>query len=283
MLSNSSLTFGVTPISKRHYLHRPMTQKRLWTLLFFFFNLIATVQFLQYYIFYNSSYPFPYTTNLINSYGTFYVYSWCIPLVFFATKYGFSNRARLSKVIGFHLITALMVSCVHLFIMHLLNWLQIYQWTEDPFWSSYRYLLSKWLHIELMAYVALVFAWRFLVFKSPEVKTEKPMYWSQIRVKESGLVSYISVKDIRWIEAYDNYIKVWVENQFHLVRMPLKDVAAVLDPQEFKRIHRSAIVAIKEVAAIKQGGGQYEVLLHDKSTLKLSRTFKKEIEVALQV
>nr|WP_236017315.1 LytTR family DNA-binding domain-containing protein [Roseivirga sp. E12] len=122
-----------------------------------------------------------------------------------------------------------------------------------------------------------------MVFKRENGGVPKPEYWTQIKIKESGLVSFLSVDDIRWIEAYDNYIKVWVSDRFHLVRMPLKEIETKLDSEHFKRIHRSTIVALEEVVAIRQGNGQYEVLLKDQTTLKLSRSFKKSIEDSIKV
>lgn len=262
---------------------RPFTRNQLWAWLFVFFTLIASVQYFQYYIFYNSSYPFPYLANLTNSYGTFYIYWLFLPLIFRASKYMFNGEKSVFKRVLTFLIVALGVASIHIFIMHMLGWLRIYRWTTDPFWGAYRFLLSKWLHIELMAYVGIVFAWRGLVYRAPLGGHSEKHYLSQIKVKESGVVSFVPVDEVRWIEAYDNYIKVWVKDRFYLVRMPLKEIAKQLDPTSFKRIHRSALVAIKEVSGIRQGGGQYQVLLSDETELKLSRTFKKELESALQV
>jgi len=261
-----------------------MSQKRLLLWVFLTFTLIASIQFLQYYIFYNSSYPFPYVANLINSFGTFYTYLILLPLLFFSTKTIFSNlKNPLSRTLQL-MLSGLLVSMLHLFVMHILNWLQIYQWTEDPFWSLYRFLISKWLHFELTGYFLFVLAWRFLVFEKKESQVSEPQYWTQIKVKESGLVSFVPVEEIRWIEAYDNYIKVRTKtDKLHLVRMPLREVEAKLNSDQFKRIHRSTIVAIKEVVAIHQDNGQYRVLLKDNCTLKLSRTFKKSIEDSIRV
>ncbi|OEK00745.1 hypothetical protein BFP97_04130 [Roseivirga sp. 4D4] len=261
-----------------------MSQKRLLLWVFHSFTLIAGIQFLQYYIFYNSSYPFPYTANLVNSFGTFYTYLLLLPLVFYSAKSAFSNLENRVQRMLLLVLSGLLVSMLHLFVMHFVNWLQIYQWTEDPFWNSYRFLISKWLHFELIAYFLFVLAWRFLVFEKKGSEASKPEYWTQIKVKEAGLVSFVPVEEIRWIEAYDNYIKVRTKkDKFHLVRMPLREIEAKLDSGHFKRIHRSTIVAIREVVAIHQDNGQYRVLLEDNSTLKLSRTFKKSIEDSIRV
>ena len=262
---------------------RPITQKQLLVWLFLFFTLIASVQYFQYYIFYNSSYPFPYLANLTNSYGTFYIYCLLLPVIFRVSKYTFQGDLPLFKTVLVHLLVAFCVAAVHIFNMHLLGWLRTYRWATDPFWSTYRFLVSKWLHIELMAYIGIVFAWRGLVYQAPSNLHDASKYLSQIKVKEGGVVSFVPVSEVRWIEAYDNYIKVWVKDKFHLVRMPLKEITNQLDPKNFKRIHRSALVAIKEVSGIKQGGGQYQVLLRDDTQLKLSRTFKKDLESALQI
>lgn len=55
---------------------------------------------------------------------------------------------------------------------------------------------------------------------------------------------------------------VGIEEDSHLIRSSLHELEAALDPSRFRRIHRSTIVSLAEVAEITSDGhGSYEVHL----------------------
>ena len=56
-----------------------------------------------------------------------------------------------------------------------------------------------------------------------------------------------------------------------------------LDPQKFCRIHRSTIVQLDRVASLEPYfHGEYVVLLHDGTHLKMSRRQRHKLEAMLQ-
>jgi two-component system LytT family response regulator len=90
----------------------------------------------------------------------------------------------------------------------------------------------------------------------------------------------IAVADIAWIKAEGDYARVYAGGRSYLVSRTLKELEGRLDPFQFLRIHRSAIVQtshIREVTA--EGSSRYRVRLDDGTTVIVSRTrapdFKK--------
>jgi two-component system LytT family response regulator len=63
----------------------------------------------------------------------------------------------------------------------------------------------------------------------------------------------------------------------------MNDIEARLDPEVFVRIHRSSIVNLERVRELRQlFGGDYAVVLHDGTQLKLSRARRERLESLLK-
>lgn len=81
---------------------------------------------------------------------------------------------------------------------------------------------------------------------------------------------------IQWIEAEDNYVRLHVEGESHLMRQTMAGILERLDPRQFKRIHRSAIVNLDFVRELQSWtGGDMLVLMRDGTKLTLSRTYRE--------
>ncbi len=58
----------------------------------------------------------------------------------------------------------------------------------------------------------------------------------------------ISLKDIILIEAMDNYVKIYRNDKPTIIpQITMKEIGALLPPEEFVRIHRSFIIAVKQI------------------------------------
>ena len=83
-------------------------------------------------------------------------------------------------------------------------------------------------------------------------------------------------------EANDYYVNVHVGATTHLIRLTMNELEQKLDPQEFFRIHRSLIVNLKRVKELHQHfNGEYVVILHDGTELKLSRGRRERLNEML--
>jgi len=95
-------------------------------------------------------------------------------------------------------------------------------------------------------------------------------------------VTLLPVRDIDWIEAEGDYIRLHVGKVSHLLRETMRKIEAELDPARFVRIHRSTIVNIERITELHPYfKGEYEAVLLDGSRLKLSRGYKDRLEQAL--
>ncbi len=100
--------------------------------------------------------------------------------------------------------------------------------------------------------------------------------------RTGGRVTILGVKDIDWIEAEGDYVKIHAGRAWHLLRETMKHLEAQFDPARFVRIHRSTIVNVERIKELQPYfRGEYVVILHDGTSLKLSRGYKEHLEAAL--
>ena len=98
-------------------------------------------------------------------------------------------------------------------------------------------------------------------------------------MKSAGRVFFLKTEDIDWVEAADYYVKLHVGRKGHLLRESMSELEARLDPDKFLRIHRSSIVNLDRVSELRPlPGGEYTVLLHDGTQLKLSRGRREQLQ-----
>lgn len=82
----------------------------------------------------------------------------------------------------------------------------------------------------------------------------------------------VAVDEVEWIEAADYYSCLHVGTKSYLLREPIKQLAASLDPLRFVRVHRSAIVNINHVREIvREGRSEGAVVLHSGHRLRMSK------------
>jgi two-component system LytT family response regulator len=117
-----------------------------------------------------------------------------------------------------------------------------------------------------------------------ELKPDAPRRISRLMVKAAGRVIFIRAEEIDWIEAYDNYARLHVGGKAHLLRQTMNELESSLDPDQFARIHRSAIVNLDRVRELQPlFNGEALVILKDGVELKLSRGRREALEKRLGV
>lgn len=95
-------------------------------------------------------------------------------------------------------------------------------------------------------------------------------------------VVVVHVADVDWIEAIGDYCGLHAIGRVHLVREPLQVLERQLDPAQFQRIHRSAIVRVARIAELRAATNRDAVArLADGTTLKVSRTYSDALRRAL--
>jgi len=108
-------------------------------------------------------------------------------------------------------------------------------------------------------------------------------YADRLLLKHDGSVVVVLAADIDWIEAADNYVKVHARSGRYMVRESIKSMEAKLDPAQFARAHRSAIVNLARVRALDPvAAGEYTITLTTGTRLTLSRGFRDSFRERLE-
>jgi len=103
-----------------------------------------------------------------------------------------------------------------------------------------------------------------------------------LMIKDGGRLLFLRVEEIDWIEAAGVYVQVHTADKTWLHRISLSELEAKLDARQFLRIHRSTIVNVQKVRELHpHSHGDFLVLLHDGTELKLSRSYRQKVEASL--
>jgi two-component system LytT family response regulator len=117
--------------------------------------------------------------------------------------------------------------------------------------------------------------------RSETAAAERP--GERILLKSSGEIFFLKAAEIDWIEAEGDYMKFHVGGRAHLMRETMARLEARLDPRQFIRIHRSTIVNVDRLRKLSPSfAGEYAVVLHDGTKLKLSRGYHERIAALLK-
>jgi two-component system, LytTR family, response regulator len=92
----------------------------------------------------------------------------------------------------------------------------------------------------------------------------------------------VEVSAIDWIEAQGDYVGIHAGEKIYLVRETMHDVIGSLDPREFTRIHRSAIVRLDRIAEIEAlTNKDCMIRLRNGKVLRASRSHAHRLKAAL--
>jgi two-component system, LytTR family, response regulator len=119
-------------------------------------------------------------------------------------------------------------------------------------------------------------------FNAPEPLAQQDLAQRLIVVSNGGHL-IIDVSEVKWIEAEDYYAAIHIGPRRHLIRESLISLEARLDPLQFIRIHRSALVNLAHVREIKSPMlGMTSLLLRDGTQLPLSRRRRALVAEAIR-
>jgi two-component system LytT family response regulator len=108
-------------------------------------------------------------------------------------------------------------------------------------------------------------------------------YPARLMVRSGPRLLFVRPEQIDWIEAEDYYSRVHVSGASYLLRASLAELEGRLDPAEFARVHRSAIVNLDRVREIHPDAkGQEVVRLEDGTLVPISRGRRAALERAFR-
>ncbi|NUO80860.1 response regulator transcription factor [candidate division KSB1 bacterium] len=108
-------------------------------------------------------------------------------------------------------------------------------------------------------------------------------YAERLVVKEKDGIVVLKVREVQWFEAYGDYVRIYQNGKKHLLREKIGALEQRLDPKQFLRIHRSAIVKLDGIKTLMPlTNGDYNLTLTDGTRLTLSRTYREKFFAHLQ-
>ena len=123
--------------------------------------------------------------------------------------------------------------------------------------------------------------WRSLVAAAIDAERERGNR-KRFVVRKGNEHFFVPVSDVTWIDAADNYLRLHVDGRALFSRGTMKQAEEELDPSQFVRIHRSAIVAVDRIRAIRSSeSGGHIVELKDGTQLKSSRQYVRRVNALL--
>ena len=103
-------------------------------------------------------------------------------------------------------------------------------------------------------------------------------FLERLVINHNDRLIVVPTKEIDWITAYGNYLRVHTQGKTYLLRETINQIVKRLNPEIFLRIHRSTIINIECIKEFQpMFGGNYTVVLKDDTEFVLSRNYRKEV------
>ncbi len=107
------------------------------------------------------------------------------------------------------------------------------------------------------------------LLENPSKQSEEK---NRIVVKNGADIKIIPSKEIHYIEAYDDYVKIFTADSYYLKKKTMNYFEQTLDPAVFYRTHRSFIVNLEQLTKIEQlEKNTYLTILKNGKKIPLSR------------
>ena len=83
-----------------------------------------------------------------------------------------------------------------------------------------------------------------------ETAAQTPVQNNRIVVKDGGKIKIIPVGQVQYLEAADDYVKIWISEGSFLKKKTMQYFEQLLQPHHFVRIHRSFIINTQLITRI---------------------------------
>lgn len=104
----------------------------------------------------------------------------------------------------------------------------------------------------------------------------------RIVVKEGSNIRILPVSEVVYLEAYDDYVKIFTGKEMFLKKKTMNYYEQSLDPLQFVRVHRSYIIRLSSITRIEPLEKDTHVaLLKTGARIPLSKTGYNKLKLAL--
>ena len=102
-------------------------------------------------------------------------------------------------------------------------------------------------------------------------------------VRRGQQMQFVRTETIDWLDAQGNYVQIHAGGRTHLLRHTMAEMERRLNPSQFVRVHRSAIVNIDRIARIEPHvHGEYMVVMQDGAQLTTSAAHSQKLREVLR-
>jgi two-component system, LytTR family, response regulator len=107
---------------------------------------------------------------------------------------------------------------------------------------------------------------------------------SRIVVKNGSDIRIVPTNDIVYIEAYDDYVKIFTKDTYYLKKKTMNYYEQILDGKQFFRTHRSFIINLQQLTRIEPlEKNTYVALLKTGKQIPLSRSGYSKLKEVLGI
>lgn len=100
-------------------------------------------------------------------------------------------------------------------------------------------------------------------------------YLTRFLVRTGGRLRAVEVADIEWFKSADNYVIAHTSQGRWVIRGTLRRLESALDPVDFVRVHRTAMVRVGAVMELRRArSGTYHLMLRSGTRVPVSRAFR---------
>ena len=104
----------------------------------------------------------------------------------------------------------------------------------------------------------------------------------RIAVRDRGRIALLNPRDIEWVAADGDYVRIHARDRSYLVRETLSAMAERLSAPRYVRIHRSTIVNVERISELLPlPNREFVVVLRDGTKLRSSRSYEEALRKVL--
>ena len=110
----------------------------------------------------------------------------------------------------------------------------------------------------------------------------QPEERNRVVVREGGNIRIIPVHEIQYVEAYDDYVKIYTQKEMFLKKKTMSFYEQSLNADQFVRVHRSYIIQLSQLTRIEpMEKDSYVALLKSGTRIPLSKTGYARLKTVL--
>jgi two-component system, LytTR family, response regulator len=119
---------------------------------------------------------------------------------------------------------------------------------------------------------------RLTVELREQARTGQPPFDKEVWVRQRSELIRIATDQIDWIEAEKDYVRIHAGDRSYLHRGLIGALEDRLDPAEFMRVHRSAIVRLDRIRAISRSRlGTLDIQLIPGASVRVGRRYSSDV------